>query len=161
MNDDSQPVTQRVPMPPMPSLVGGPVVLPDVRRRASETAPRERPTRQPRTGARTREAGRPAPRPTRSDAASQLPRRLAGNWAAQDAVMLGMSQPHSLAQIWAHHRASAEWYEAGLFRWPRFAYGVLAVVLAAAIYAAVWWLSSLSRALATAGAIALAWWWPF
>lgn len=75
--------------------------------------------------------------------------------------MLHHSQPPTLAQIWARHRASAEWYEAGLLRWPRFAYGALATAVAAVIYAAVWWLAPPSRALATAAAIALAVWWPF
>jgi len=71
--------------------------------------------------------------------------------------MLLAAQPHSLAQIWAHHRASAEWYEAGLIRWPRYGWGLLHVGLATVIYSAVWMLGTIPRVLALAALIALLW----
>ena len=154
----ASPVTERVPMP---SLVGGPVVLPDVRRRP-ESGSTGTPNAQPRTGARTREAQRRArrgdTRPTHSDAASALPLRLAGRIVAQDAAILHLSQPHSLAQIWEMHAQSARYFEAAALRWPRYAYGALHLALAAAVYSLVWVTRSPPLAILTAAVIALAVW---
>ena len=152
------PVTERIPMP---SLVGSPVDLPDVSRRARKAATGTHIV-QPYTRARVREAQRPGRRPTRRDAASRLPPWLAGNWAAQDAVMLHYSQPRSLSEIWAWHRSCADYYRGAevlsWLRWVRLAWGAAAVVLAVALYLTGWWTASLARSAATAALIALLVW---
>lgn len=48
------------------------------------------------------------------------------------------AQPPSLAQIWARHRASASYYQAGLMKAPRFLWGCLHVPLAALAYFIAW-----------------------
>ena len=112
MSEPAEPVTKRQP----PPFVGGPVSLPDLRRKSCsgpEPAPdSSRNAAGVHTHAYTRGEARPERedrRPTRRHAQSLLPPRLAGSfWAAEFARLL-LAQPPSLSSAWQQHTASARW----------------------------------------------------
>jgi hypothetical protein len=66
--------------------------------------------------------------------------------------------PMTLAQWWAMHTASARYFEAGLFRWPRYAYGAVHYVLAAVLLGVIWMTGSLPRLVLLAAVIAVGVW---
>ena len=61
---------------------------------------------------------------TEDDTGRGYAARLAGVQAAMSGASLLDAPPPSLAAVWAKHQASAEWYSAGVLRWPRYAYAV-------------------------------------
>ena len=71
---------------------------------------------------------------------------------------LWTSQPPSLATYWAGHAASARYYEAGLFRWPRYAWGVVHIVILVPIYLLGWVTHSFPLLFLTAAAVAVGFW---
>lgn len=48
------------------------------------------------------------------------------------------AQPPSMASYWSQHCASARYFEAGLLRWPRYAWGAVHIVILMPIYLLGW-----------------------
>ena len=83
-------------------------------------------------------------------------------WVASKALSresLAYARPSSLADCWALHRASAEHYQAGLLRWPRYAWGRVHVALKAVLFGLDWVTESPARLLVAAAVAAACWFW--
>ena len=68
------------------------------------------------------------------------------------------AQPPSLATYWAKHTASARYFEAGLLRWPRYAWGGLHIVILIPIYTLGWVTHSIPLLVLVTAVIAVGFW---
>ena len=69
------------------------------------------------------------------------------------------ARPPSLAEAWTRHRQSAAHYNAGLVRWPRYAWGALHVALKAALHVVEWVTDSPPKLITAAAVVAACWFW--
>lgn len=88
--------------------------------------------------------------------------RLAWIQRAAPGLVSGSALPHaqppSLAAIWAKHVASAQYFEAGLLRWPRYCWGAFGWTVAAVLYLVAWVVQSIPLLILTAGCIVAGIW---
>lgn len=68
------------------------------------------------------------------------------------------ADPRALNLIWEQHVRSARYFQAGLLRWPRYAWGALHMVVTAALYLLIWVTDSLPKALTAAAVIWAGFW---
>lgn len=152
-----EPVTGRIPMP---RIAGSPVILPDLRRSRRGGPSASRNMAAVHTPAYTRGAAprqRRDARATRRDAES-LPGWLRTVLGTAGGAELWFSQPHSLSQAWELHSHSARYFDGWAFRWLRYGWAAVHLVISGLIYLLVWATQTLPRALALAAVIALVWW---
>jgi hypothetical protein len=76
----------------------------------------------------------PAPVPARTRARATMTTATRAARAVVSGAAAWESQPPSLAQLWAHHAASARFYDAGLIRGPRYVWGAVHIAIAAPAY---------------------------
>jgi hypothetical protein len=100
--------------------------------------------------ARAREAAAPV-----SAGVAWAQRAAAGAFSGSS---LWNAQPPSLAMYWAKHTASARYFEAGLLRWPRYAWGAVHVVVLVPIYTLGWVTHSIPLLILVTAVVAVAIW---
>jgi hypothetical protein len=69
------------------------------------------------------------------------------------------AQPPSLAQTWTRHQQAARHYEAGMIRWPRYAWGGTHVALKAFLHIVEWVTDSPFRFVVAVLLVAACWFW--
>lgn len=95
--------------------------------------------------------------PTRARAAGDYATadRVRGNWLRDDIRRYWNARPPSLDTIWWQHGQAARWFEAGMFRRPRYLWGCLHTGISALGYALAWTTRTVPGAVTVAGLICL------